>query len=215
MTTRIIFTSIPEKPYYKTRTITFSPVARGLARTQVQKNIRYVHELFMRNFHGEEPLEISTASLQPEGVQLSAFNLKWNRTDGKSYYVENIFQSAKKFEHGGPYMDLLDQKPGSAKKDDRLRSGGRLQAFVFDGREYPLIPRNAFYDWIYMNALETNGEQADQLMKYNHFSDYYFNPEKSLNCQAQAAAIYAGLKRSSKLDVAMSDFDTFIKTIWD
>lgn len=214
MITRVIFTSTEEKPFYRTRSLGFTPVAKGFAKSQAQKNVKYMHDMFMKSYHEESPLEISTAGYQPEGVALSAFNLKWNRKDGNSIYVENIFQSSKVFTDGGPYLDLLDKKPGSAKKDERLHNSGELTCFRFEGKDYPLKPTNAFYDWIYMNALVSNPDLAVDLMNYKHFSDYYFNPEKSLNCQAQAAAIYVGLRKSGKLEEAMQDFDHFVETIW-
>ena len=56
------------------------------------------------------PLEISSKSANPLGVKLSAFNLCLN-----NHTLENIFQSAKLFENGGPYLDLLEVPPREAK----------------------------------------------------------------------------------------------------
>lgn len=215
MITRVVFTSTEVKPFYRTRKLGFTPVAKGFAKSQARKNVKYMHDMFMRNYHEEEPLEISSASYQPEGEKLSAFNLKWNRKDGSCIYVENIFQSSKVFKEGGPYMDLMNKKPGSAKKDERLHNSGAMICFRFEGNDYPLKPTNAFYDWIYINALISNPDLTADLMKYNHFSDYYFNPGKSLNCQAQAAAIYVGLRKAGKLEEAMTDFDHFTKIVWE
>lgn len=67
---------------------------------------------------GHTPAEISRRSTDRDfGVQLSAFNLKLN-----SVNVENIFQAYKKFNDGGPYLDLLNVDPKSAKNDCRIQS---------------------------------------------------------------------------------------------
>ena len=71
-------------------------------------------------------MEISTKSMEAIGIKLSAFNLKIN-----SYTLENIFQSAKVFEDGGPYLDLLDVSPKEAKRDERLHKSGSLKAFRY------------------------------------------------------------------------------------
>lgn len=64
-----------------------------------------------------KPLEISTKSEEPLGRKLSAFHLTLNH-----YALENVFQSAKVFENGGPYLDLLNVAPREAKHDERLKN---------------------------------------------------------------------------------------------
>lgn len=67
---------------------------------------------------GYTPAEISRRSIDKDfGVQLSAFNLKLNGVN-----VENIFQAYKTFNDGGPYLDLLNVDPKSAKNDCRIQS---------------------------------------------------------------------------------------------
>ena len=67
---------------------------------------------------GHTPAEISRRSIDKDfGVQLSAFNLKLNGAN-----VENIFQSYKTFNDGGPYLDLLSVDPKLAKNDCRIQS---------------------------------------------------------------------------------------------
>lgn len=209
MAKRVVFESKAEKPYYTEKNISFE-LAKGFAKSQKQKNIQKLHEMYIHNFHGSQPLEVSTKSMQNLGVQLSAFNLKTK--DG--YVLENVFQSSKKFESGGPYADLLNVKPNQAKKDERLKTSGKLVSFEYKGVNYPLIPRSAFYDWIYLNALLYNEDLCKELDTYSAFTDIEFNPEKSINCQARATAIYVGLKKAGKLKETMSSFDKF-KGIYD
>lgn len=138
-------------------------------------------------------LEASSKSEQEIGIQLSAFFLK----NVKGYPVENIFQSSKVFEKGGPYRDLLTVTPREAKKDDRLRNSGLMIKFVFNQQEFPLEPKSLFYDWLYLNVLfsDRNLELRERFFedKYDAFSDIEFNPEKSFSCQARTLALCVSL----------------------
>lgn len=71
-----------------------------------------MHESVNRMNKSLQILEVSTKSTNPTGVALSAFNLKFYeiKTD-REYPLENIFQSSKVFERGGPYRDLLTVHP--------------------------------------------------------------------------------------------------------
>ena len=80
----------------------------GFSIVQKQKNIRALHEQI-----GRKALEISTKSLEELGIKFSAFNLKLDHI-----FLENIFQSSKKYEHGGPYKDML--KIGRASCRERV-----------------------------------------------------------------------------------------------
>ena len=75
----------------------------GFAVSQKQKSIKSLHNAIIKADGDAKPLEISTKSTETIGVKLSAFNLRIN-----NHTLENVFQSAKVFEHGGPYLDLLD-----------------------------------------------------------------------------------------------------------
>ena len=82
------------------------------------------------------------------GNKIGAFSLKYNGVS-----LENIFQSSKKFEMGGPYTDLLMVTLKEAKQDKRLQNSGDLISFCIDGEEWPLNPKTLFYDYIYAKAL--------------------------------------------------------------
>ena len=81
----------------------------GFAVSQKQKSIKSLHNAIINADANAKPLEISTKSMETIGVKLSAFNLQIN-----NYTLENIFQSAKVFENGGPYLDSLDMSPKEA-----------------------------------------------------------------------------------------------------
>lgn len=185
----------------------------GLSASQKRKNVAALHEAYMRRFPDRKVLEISSKSTEKLGVALSAFNLmKVIPSLGKSVPVECVFQGGKAFAAGGPYTDLYEAAPRDAKRDPRLKSSGMLRRFYYEGREFPLVPRTAFYNWIYINALMDNPALGAELAQYDGFTDIEFNPDKGVNCQAEAAALYVTLLRRGVLDQCR-DFDTFIKLI--
>lgn len=134
---------------------------------------------------GGHLLEASSASPSPLGRSLSAFNLKTDRFTDRPVSVECLFQAGKVFTAGGPYKDLLGKQSWQAKKDMRLRTSGSLVSFDLCGERFPLEPRTFFYNWLYINALRDNPELADEVVKYDAFSDIFFNPERQVNCQAE------------------------------
>lgn len=56
---------------------------------------------------------------------------------------------------------------------------------------------------------------ATQILEYDSFSDIEFNPQKSVNCRAKAAAIYVGLFNSGKLDEALKSKEDFLDIVYN
>jgi hypothetical protein len=166
----------------------------GMSVKQAQKTIDSLHEAAKRRMNIDKVLEISSKSMDPKGVKLSAFNLMINtKKYNQTFSVECAYQSSKVFEHGGPYKDLREKTSREAKTDPRLKESGKLLKFQFFDVEWPLEPKTAFYDWLYINALHNEPALADHVLEHRAFSDIAFNPEKSLNCQAYSAALYVAL----------------------
>ena len=213
MAERPVFISIDRAPYVKTRMVSFEWNG-GFALSQSRKNIRALHGTAGRLYPDLRILEISSKSEQEEGPLLSAFHLmKQVPSQKKEVPLECVFQGGKVFLTGGPYTDLLEQKPKDAKRDPRLRSSGPLTGFRFEGKDYPLNPKTVFYDWMYVQALLEHPELKSLLEGYDAFTDIVFNPQKSLNCQAESAARFCGLVRAGRMD-ALEDFDTFLGTYY-
>jgi len=184
----------------------------GMSKSQKQKSIQSLHEAAKKEFTILNILEISSKSEIELGVSLSAFNLMV-KTEKREFSVETAFQSSKKFERGGPYVDLLKGTSREAKKDDRLKQSGDLVEFIFFDKRFDLTPRTFFYDWLYINALNQNQELANQLEAYTAFTDIEFNPKKSINCQACSAALYKSLKLQNLLDEALKSPDNFLNIL--
>ena len=158
----------------------------GFAVSQKQKSVQSLHDAIHSQDAAAVPLEVSTKGMYALGVKLSAFHL---RLDGHT--LENVFQSAKVFEKGGPYLDLLDVPPREAKRDERLRQSGALRAFQYQGEVFPLVPRTVFYDYIYLRAVRETlpTDELAEIRRFTHFTDIEFNPARSLNTQARTAAL--------------------------
>ena len=167
----------------------------GFALSQKQKNVRNLHQA-IRASCGQDALEVSSKSTEALGRALSAFRLTLG---GRR--LENVFQAAKKYEGGGPYTDLLDAEPREAKRDPRHAASGRLVAFVRDGEVWPTEPKTAFYDHIYALAVREAFGGGAELVPYAWFTDIEFNPARSVNCQARAAAICRLLQETGRFGV--------------
>jgi hypothetical protein len=186
----------------------------GMAKVQAQKSISSLHQNAIRQIGVEKVLEISSKSLDALGVSLSAFNLMIRTPRGQEYSLECAYQSAKVFEHGGPFLDLRGMRSIDAKRDPRLLQHGRLIKFSIYGTEWDLQPRTAFYDWLYINALHKHPVLASRVLSYQAFSDIAFNPERSINCQAYAAALYVSLhERGLLTSDVLKHKDAFLSAI--
>ena len=182
----------------------------GFSITQKQKSIESLHNAIKELYYDAEILEISSKSPIELGRKLSAFNLK---LDGIA--LENIFQSSKVFEYGGPYDDLLSKTPIEAKKDSRIKDSGRIIGFKYQGINYPSIPKTLFYDWIYCQALYSDKELMSSIINYDFFTDIEFNHEKSLNCQARSAAIFVSLYQKGLLEECLADIVKFEECVYN
>jgi hypothetical protein len=186
----------------------------GMAVTQKQKSIDSLHKSAEQK--GYFPiLEISSKSKNQFGVLLSAFNLKLKIVDDIITTVETTYQGSKIFENGGPFTDLYERKSREAKKDDRLYNSGNLIGFELNGKKWKLQPETAFYDWIYLNALNQNEELTNEIIKYKAFTDIEFNPEKQFSCQARSAAYYVSLSKLKLLKDYLSSEEDFLMLYQD
>lgn len=182
----------------------------GFAVSQKQKSINELHYNYKKIYKDDNILEISSKSENELGIKLSAFNLMITTKDNRTFSVESAFQSSKKFELGGPYLDILDKNSREAKRDPRLKTSGKLIAFEFYEKVWPLEPKTLFYDWLYIRALYKHEELASQILQYDAFTDIEFNPEKSINCQANSVALFVSLSKKNLLNDAMKSISNYI-----
>lgn len=183
------------------------PWSSGFAEVQKKKNILALHkkagESGIQNI-----LEISTKSDKKVGQRLSAFSLHIE-IGGQQHPLESVYQGSKVFELGGPNPEIFLLSPREAKRKIREKSMGKLTRFELEGMSYPLSPKNAFYDWLYIRSLEDHADWIVENVAYEGFTDIEFNPAKQVNCQARAFAEFLSLKAKSQLAKASRDFDYF------
>ena len=183
----------------------------GFAPVQKRKNVFALHNA--AKMRGLFPLlEVSTKSDELLGRRLSAFSLTIETEIGP-VSIESVYQGSKVFEKGGPYRDLYEKDSRQAKKDPRVRESGRLTGFNYFGQNWPLVPKTAFYDWLYLNALQPHKIYLEKLFKYKGFTDIEFNPQKSINCQARTCALLVSLLKLSCLDYALTSQRIFIDIV--
>ena len=187
----------------------------GFAQSQKEKNIEALHEAAAQR--GIAPLlEISSKSKSERGRHMSAFHMAVPTKNYGRIKLELAFQGSKVFERGGPFTDLYrkgDDEIGQAKRDPRLQESGRLTGFCFEGIDFPLEPKTAFYDWLYCSFLWDHRDWAIKLYAYAGFTDIEFNPQRSINCQARAAALFLSLMKRGDLESALQSPTAFVQTL--
>ena len=183
----------------------------GFSISQKQKNIFALHEKATQI--GISPvLEISTKSPEELGKRLSAFNLRIE-INGTMRPLESVYQSSKVFSESGQQIQLLEFGPFEAKRLVRNLGVGQVVAFRFMGKDYPIEPKNAFYDWLYIRAIAPHEEWLKRNLNFAAYSDIEFTPGKSINCQGRAVAEFHALSlRGAAMDCAY-DFGSFHEMI--
>jgi len=110
-------------------------------------------------------------------------------------------------------MESNLQEPRTAKRDPRLQESGPLKGFQFDGFTWPLEPKTAFYDWLYVGFLKHYRDWATKLYAYSGFTDIEFNPHRSINCQARSCAFFLSLMKMNLLDEPTRSPQDFLSTL--
>lgn len=213
MAKRPVFVVSLDEKIYKKEEIEFE-FFTGFSDKQKKKSIDSLHEAYIKTTGNTKILEISTKSRDELGNKLSAFNLTFETKNKKVISVESAFQASKVFEKGGPYLDLLDVTSREAKKDKRLKNSGNIIGFSLYGKTYPNNPKTYFYNWLYINTLNLHKELREDILKYDAFTDIEFNPNKSINCQAESVAIYVSLIKQGLLDKALKNKENFLKIVY-
>ena len=212
MATRTICFPIFGYPYCREQPVTFTWI-KGSKR----QNIRAVHDAVHTTDPDVSILEVSSASVQAEGEAVSSLRLLLHLDSvAQDVPISTVFEAAKVFEHGGPFADLLTCEPPKVHKDTRLRTSGELLCYSLEGSEYPTEPYpDSFFEWLYCRALKQFPEKAEQLSRYNAFSDIAAaaDSKKYYGDSSRAAAIYVGLAAAGKLS-CIDSYESFIAEVY-
>ena len=212
MAERPVFIPIDEGEQLVNEKLISFPWHAGVAPSQKKKNISGLHKC--AKILGITPiLEVSTKSGEKLGISLSAFNLNVEMSDSSVITLESAFQGSKCFQDGGPYKDLYGKPGMEIKKDERITNSGELSGFSFDGQEWELKPKTAFYDWLYIQAIYRQPNLGKNLDSYGAFTDIEFNPKKSFNCQARSCALYVSLMKRGILENVLRDRQLFLEIL--
>ena len=194
----------------------------GFSVAQKQRSIRALHEAARHSHQDRRILEVSTKAEEPLGRQLSAFELRKTLPDDNyRACLEAAFQGSKVFQDGDHCTQLseLYRNPDArdVKRIMRPWQSIPLRHFRFGTEEWPLEPKSAFYDWLYVRALcehERSSEIQQEITQFDGFTDIEFNPRKSFNCQARSCALFVALSKRSALDETKRR-DTFLQLLAD
>ncbi len=188
-----ISTNIPDTPFMKVD-ISFEWI-KGMSYKQKCKRRDSMLKAIanMKLYNIDSVLEVSTKSNKELGVNLSALNLTIPLKNGKVKTVEEIYQASK----------ILD-------------SNNHIKEFRFHNTVFEKDPYSMYYDYIYMLGLYMHKEYHEELNKYDIFTDIEFNPNKQLNTQARAAAIWNTLYRNNmtKIIENQDEFKKYYKSIF-
>lgn len=184
---------------------------RGQNLNQKHKSIESMHHAIRAFESGGKILEVSTVSPDPLGKKLAGVFLLGKNENGSEVPVMTIFESAKVFERGGPYRDLLEKDPSEVAKDERLINSGRLLGFHYQNESYSLSPRNLFFDWIYMSALYKEKALHEEIAQYDIVTDIEYSMNNMFASSARACAYFISLSHAGLLDESMKNIDSFSK----
>ena len=79
--------------------------------------------------------------------------------------------------------------------------------------EFPLEPKTAFYDWLYIGVVFPHREFLRRLEQYAGFTDIEFNPSRSINCQARSCAIFVAMMKKGILERVIQTPADFVAAV--
>lgn len=173
----------------------------GISVAQKRRSCVHLHSALNVYLDLYPALDISSASTENLGVQLSAFNLMWN---GKS--IECWYQGSKVYSNAGHMKHLYDTDSLTAKMSMKQENNGSLIGFKLVDTDYPMNPKTVFYDYLYLQGL-MQYEDKDKILDYNVFTDVQAVLDIDA-CQARSVCIYKLLYMQGNLDI-INDFSKF------
>lgn len=220
MADRPVFIKTNRTPYVATQIIEFKWFM-GMSKSQARKRVVSLHDA--AQFQGlKNVLEISTASNSDLGIRLSAFNLPVTINFGsaaepniQTHSVETIYQSSKVGSHEdkkvGPHPEWLGLEGKAVKAKIKETKMDSINLYQYGQNAWPANPSESFFTWLYINGLIQEEGLIEKLAEYDGFTDIYFNPKKTNNCQARAAAQAVSIYQSGKLEEIMATRKSYLQ----
>lgn len=183
----------------------------GFAESQKQKCISSFHDEIQKRNSSAKILEVSRKSPNILGNLLSAFNLNITIKD-YVFTVESLYQASKVF-GSLQFIECLNMEPGDAKRYVKHKVSSfnlSITEFNLFGRKFPILPTSIFYDYLYVLSLYQNKSIANEIIKYNCFTDIEFNPKKQFSSQARSCSLYKYLYLNNMVEEFLKDYTKFI-----
>lgn len=220
MANRPVFIQTNRTPYVATQNIEFQWIM-GMVKSQARKRVISLHSAAATQGLSNV-LEISTASNCDLGIRLSAFNLPVTINFGsetepniQTHSVETIYQSSKVGSHKGntvgPHPEWLGLEGKEVKAKIKATKMDRINLYRYGQNAWPANPPESFFTWVYINGLIQEEGLIEKLAEYDGFTDIYFNPKKTNNCQARAAAQAVSMYQSGQLQEIMATRTSYLQ----
>ena len=207
-----VFIPTLQEPYYDFILIEYTP-SGSLGRDKTRYDSKILQDEYRKKYNADANiLEISRFANKPGDILSTkcariVYQYTYPYKYEKRVCIESVFHGSKCFENGGPFVDLIRPSISShsSRYDKRLQSSGKLLNYHFYDRTYPAYPAtSAFYDWLYISALQGNSnicDLASVLFEYDGFTDMDYNPNNQMCivCPARVAAMYVGMTKAGVL----------------
>jgi type I restriction enzyme M protein len=207
MTKRIYFKKSENENEYFSEQFAEFVWAKGMALSQRKKSVINMHDAMRLTDQNSRILEVSRASDNVLGSQLSAWNLRLNNVP-----IEVLFQKSKIYQ-GERRLDYHEGEK-NIKKQIKDQGLDKLEVigFEFNGHNFAGKPHSYFYDWLYIQGLRnffiSNRAAWEEFDKFDVFTDIFFNQKVPysrdkgpFNCQARSCCIFKKLTSLGKEEV--------------
>lgn len=210
---RLVFIPVDVLPFYEEKEVEFKWEGGFPTIEIVRKSSKNLTESAKQNLKLKEVFEVSRAG-DEFFRNFSAFKLKIKVDIETKMYLEVVYQYSKvwRLESCNDLLQISSKmaKSREAKKTAKQKKQEKevMERYCIKigdlEREFPIEPKEAFYNWLYIFALMQNQnkklrEGLIRIVNDNPvgFTDiYYKNSKNRYNCQARAVAQFIGMYRS-------------------
>ncbi len=210
---RLVFIPRDVSPFYEEKEVEFKWEGGLPDAKTFSKNSKNLIESAKQKLGLKEVFEVSRAG---EGVfrNFSAFELKIKVDIKTDLYLEVVYQYSKVW-MSESCNDLLQIESEMAKSREAKKTANQkkkekkvMEKYCIKignlEKEFPIEPKDAFYNWLYIFALmqDQNKELREKLINIDKdrqvgFTDIHYKIAKNkYNCQARAVAQFIGIYRS-------------------
>ena len=86
-----------------------------------------------------------------------------------------------------------------------------IELYRYGKNVWPSQPSESFFTWLYINGLMQQDVLIQKLPQYDGFTDIYFNPKKTNNCQPRAAEQAVSMYKTGQLETIMNTRRSYVQ----